>query len=369
MHVTSSIRTVLASSALVLLLGQPACAPENTSTIEVTPLPSGLPDARKGEVLVDAQGALHFASPQAFFDQIDALNAMTAAEMDAWEDGIGFVSERRRFEEVMAEVAAAETEAEADAILSAHQDLIEVIGDEARPRIQAGGYRSVVGPDGVFHVNGVVHKVLPSRVISAEDGRIETIEAALAAPEAAAAGAFAGVNVVSYARGVEDDSSAVALGCTDRREAFASTSDRKVEFTLSTSREYCAGCCGTYYHRVRVDLQLEGYKKNWLGKWVSYDTAYEHQNVAFKLDAPRVTGFNGVSSSFYYDSYSVSIPAGSSNCDAKTWGISMIVGDQVQNASIDEPYFTRVKGQGKSRGTGAGTWANICCGYAEGCGF
>jgi hypothetical protein len=168
----------------------------------------------------------------------------------------------------------------------------------------------------------------------------------------------------------------VPYGCTDYNSAFYNTSDRKVDFDIWTWDYYCAGCCGNYYHQVVVNGRLRGYKKNWLGNWSdSYSTSYNYEQLEFQVTAPEVLGYtvgpNGqLVSAFHYQPYLISDLADASPGDWVTWNFGQWnIGHQVQNSPIDAPYFDKVKGRAKSRGTGANGWAKICCGYAGGCMF
>jgi hypothetical protein len=362
-------RLVLKSiAALTLALGLSACtqesAPSNVSSHESDMM----------RPTVDEHGDLHFASADAFFGTIDFLSKLSPQELNAWEDEIGFFSARRLFDVTMDQVTKV-SEDEADAILNDHADVIEVSEDEARPRIRAYAYTTVTDRDGIFYVGGVVHKVFPDAVVSSEDGSVETIDATVASLGAlgwAHLGSMTepaeGVRIVRHSTGMEH-LSAVLTGCYDKRTAWYETSDRKVDFEISTYTVTCSQCCGQYYNQDKVTWSFRGYKKNWLKNWVPYETYYWYQNVAFELKVPEVTGYDGVKSIFSYKPYSFSFPYGESYSDYSLFTVTVDVGNQVQNAPVDAPYFDKVMGQGKSRGTGTNGWANICCGYSGGCGF
>ena len=370
----ASATLALASVSLLALVG--GCAPEPTTEAQAALDAVGEavdhpPVLHAIEAEMDETGALHFPSSEAFFAALDTLNAMSPKQIDAWEDSLGFVSARRLFDKVMDAAGRAETEEEADAILLSHPETVRVEGDLALPVIGAPGYAAVVGPEGVFFVADTVHKVLSEVIVSAEGGQRAALDEALAQLEASEpiedmVELADGVRAVRY--DMTDQPKGRTGGCMASRNAFYNTSDRKVDFTIRTYRYYCAGCCGQYFYSVRVSWTLVGYKK-WLGKWKSYKTSYNHRNVGYEIQAPVVTGYNGVSSIFHYGTFAHSFSPGESGGDYNSWTVGLQVGNTVQNASIAVPAFDKVKGQGKSRGTGANGWANICCGYAGGCGF
>lgn len=354
-----------------LLLGTAGCMAEAPDVVAADVVDDGL--------AVDAEGVIHFDDKDAFFGTLDRVGTMSPAELDAWEDRIGLVSYRREFERVMALAMNAGSEAEADAILAANDDIVEVSEDEANPRIRASGYAAVVNRAGLFYVEGTIHKVLPDVVLSSEDGRLETIEKTMDSmnPLSMAlldrmATPAEGVRIVRYEGSRLEHQEVVPYGCTDYKSAFYNTSDRKVDFDIWTWPYYCAGCCGDYYYQVKVQARLRGYKKNFWGNWTdNYSTSYEYESLEFQVTAPHgITGNNNSYWVFDYQPYIISSSYGASGGDYQTWNFgSWNVGNQVMNSPINAPYFDKVKGRGKSRGTGAGGWAEICCGYAGGCSF
>jgi hypothetical protein len=321
---------------------------------------------------VDENGVLHFGTSDDFFKSVDVVAAMSPRERDAWEERIGFLSQRRLFDQLARQLEAATTEAEYEALLSAHADIAQVDGEELQPRIPAQGYAAIVNRDGLFYAGGILHKVTSELVISSEDGKVSTIDAVLASLKPGSEDSASLPKGVRVARYTEEagsaNASSVPYGCTDSRTAYHTGSDRKLDFTMRTFRYYCAGCCGQYYYQVRAEWQMVGYKKNLLGKWVSYNTTYDYRNVAFEISVPRVTGYDGVKSIFDYAPTYLEFAPGSSGGEYSSWTVYTWLGDQVQNTTINEPYFVSVKGQATSRGIGD-NWAGICCGFSAGCGF
>lgn len=366
-------KNAVLTGTATLLVGITACAQEDAAPVE--------------DLAVDAQGAIHFATHEDFYATIDAVGRMSPAEFDSWEKRHGFVSYRHEFEHVMQQVVNAPTPQAADEILLANDDIVDVTADGAEPRIQPLGYTEIANRSGIFYVEGVIHKVTPDAVIAAEDGRRETIDATLASLDKHGAAVLgtktpspAGVRIMPYRNTSEDQQQVVLTnsGCTNEKTAWFNTSDRKVDFYVQTFDYPCSGCCGNFYHQVRVDGNLKGYREQTFGSgWTqnSYNTSYNYDNLEFQIMAPQVSGFgvgpNGQAVSlFSYQPYTMSGLSGASNGDWQTWGIgSWDIGHQVQNSEIAIPYFDKVKGRGKSRGTGENGWAEICCGYAGGCSF
>ena len=335
------------------------------------------PDPAPGPAIdhVDEDGALHFASPEAFFAAIDATASMSPEELDAWEARIGFLSSRRAYERFVADMDRAGTEAEQRALLLAYRDVIAVTGDQIDPRIRAQGYAALTNRDGIFYVADVIHKVTEDLVISEEDGSPDTVAAALALPQVSVAAATGtalaprdGVRVSRYT--TEPEAAASASGdwfvnaCAASYSVTESTSDRRLIFDMRTFRYEAALCCGNFDNRVRAEWQMRGYKKNLFGSWVSYNTSYDYRDVTFEISAPVVTGFDGVRSIFYYGLWVLGLSAGNSGGDYSSWLVYAWVGDTVQNVLINTPTFHKVHGLATSRGID-GRWAKIQCGFCS----
>ncbi|MEZ4299613.1 MAG: hypothetical protein R3B70_31985 [Polyangiaceae bacterium] len=383
---SSTMLTLAASSLLAFSGGCVADHAPGAGDDLAAEAPSAAESDGTIDAFADETGALHFPSPDAFFNAIDAISEWDEADRRAWESSIGFVSFQTAFEDLMAEAEAMDDPEAATALLLAHPELVIVDGEEARPVIEAAGYAALSGADGVFYVESAIHKVLSEVIVSIDGGDRGALDAAV--EELISSGMVVGEEVLSLPGGGIAARYAEAAGdtpppdgdpgggppppppgCGSSKNAFYQTSTRKVDFTISTYRYVCSGCCGNFYNRVHVQWTLVGYKKGLFGGWKHYNTSYGHQNVGMSLIAPNVTGFNGVSSIFNYQTYNLAFaPAGSSG-SSQSWTNTVGVGNQVQNAWIQIPYFDKVKGQGKSTGTGVGGWANICCGYAGGCGF
>jgi hypothetical protein len=334
------------------------------------------PDPGDGPVIdhVDHDGALHFASADAFFDAIDAAAGLSPAALDAWEARVGFESSRRAYARFVAELDRARTEGAQRALLLAYRDVFQVTGDELHPRIRAQGYAALANRAGIFYIDGVLHKITPDLVITIEDGTPAAADAVLALPQVSVAAATgtsltlrAGVRVSRYTAEPDASEGAVTAedwfvdACAASYSDTEQTSDRRLIFDMRTFRYEAGACCGDFDNRVRVEWQMRGYKKNLFGSWVSYNTAYDYRNVAFQMQTPIVTGYDGVRSIFYYALLGYTTAPGSSG-DLSSWTLYAWVGDTVHNVLLDTPTFNKVHGEATSRGID-GRWARIQCGY------
>jgi len=129
---------------------------------------------------------------------------------------------------------------------------------------------------------------------------------------------------------------------------------------LSVERIPCRGCCDNYYYQDKVHMKIYNEKKNWLGNWRGYQSTCYYQDIGYTVIAPKVTGFDGTRSIYYYTPITKVIPYGETSEKWENYELWWSVGDQVQNSEINIPTFDRVKGQAKN--AGLSTWAEIKCG-------
>ncbi len=157
------------------------------------------------------------------------------------------------------------------------------------------------------------------------------------------------------------DETALKSGeCGYEKTAWTQSSDRRCMLRLSVEKTYCEGCCGNYYYQDNVHMKIYNEKKNWLGRWKGYQSTCYYENIGYTVMAPIVTGFNGISSIYYYTPVSNYIPYGQSSGQWEDYDLWWSVGDLVQNSVINTPSFDRVKGRAKN--AGLKTWAEINCG-------
>jgi hypothetical protein len=296
---------------------------------------------------------LSFETAKLFFLTTEKLGAMNRNERDNWEQSIGFTSMRKELNTIYDEIAKCESMDEVAEIVNKNSDLVVFQGDDVVPIIESNAYSAISNRDGIFYVEGVVHKVVANKIISSDDGSIETLNKALSNLKSASEG----VKIVEYLI----KSNLKSGGCGTSKTAFVQTSDRKCDFELKTYKYYCKGCCGNYYYQVKMEKIIRNYKKNIWGNWKSYNTLCNYEDVAYTIVAPIVTGFNGTSSIFYYYPVYHYFSADESDDEYATYTWWNFVGDQVQNSDINTPAFDRVKGKASNRGVG-NRWAEILCG-------
>jgi len=296
--------------------------------------------------------ALHFQSADVFFDISKQLAEMSKEEKDQWEQQLGFTSMRTELNSIFEQLENVETESEMNNLITANSDLIQIIDETIVPIIESDAYASIVNREGIFYVENVIHKIDGQKIASIENGSIEAVTKVLKSNETPT---IEGINIVEY--NVTNDLKGV---CGTSKTAWYNTSNRKCDFKMNTYIYYCSGCCGNTYEQVEVESKIWNYKKSW-GKWKSYKTSATMKNRAYTVSVPIVTAFNGVNSVFHYEDVTHYLPTESTTSDWSTMTRTNFIGNQVQNAGIATPSFSRVKGEATNRGIG-NNWADILCG-------
>lgn len=304
-----------------------------------------------GEVGPD--GALHFASAHDFFTAVDAVSHMKKTELDAWERDIGFSSMRRRFDEFQVQVESA-PESERPALLAANSDLLEPNSEQPERRVRAIGYAALIDPRGIFYVEGTVHKVTETDVISSLDGNPATLERASARNTSmqSATASDNGVRVFKYLKPNAKSDANLTASCGAAMSGERSTSDRRVKYDTRMVGYYTVTGLGDVQLRYAVEFEFRGYKTT-LWWWDSYATTYQTYNIGLSYDYPVVTGYNGFSTQYFYaraDSLFLQDVGG--NVESSDLISSLWVGDLLQNPSdIRDPMFYKVHQETTSRGT------------------
>jgi len=298
-------------------------------------------------------GALSFQTVDAFFETSGKLGAMTEKERQDWETSIGFVSLKSELINVFQQIENADDEEEVNQIVASNKDLVKEVNGEVFPIFESDSYAAITNKRGVFYVEGVIHKVEGGRIASSEDGSELTVTNALRGDLKSLGN---GIKVIDYISNSNEKSA-----CGTRMSAYREHSKRKCDFEIKTYKYYCAGCCGNYYYQVKAVSIIRNYKKNWRGKWKSYNTACSMKDRGYTISVPIVTGYNGTHSEFQYQDVTHTFGLSNSSHDCATMTRWSYVGDRVQNINISTPSFSRVKGKATNRGIG-NRWAVINCG-------
>lgn len=356
-HVTRGMRSAsaaLGGSALLALSmlgigctegpGQES-APPSSERQESEPAPrtTSLP------VEVDAEGALRFPSIAAFVEVQDALARMSTTERDAWERELGFVSMRRAFDDLMADVSSSSPH-EAERQLAANRDLLDEDAAEPRRRIASSAYAWVVDRRGVMYVDGVIHRVSANELFTPQPGASPEVTRQLASDVTAPTEAKPGrVDVFRYA--AEEASLAT---CGSLQEGTSTVGDRRVTYRIEVAVIKVVDGIGNRQYRHAYTLNFWG-KRKILGSWLAYDTTYQIYNTFGNIDVFRITGFDGFRHQYVYERQDRGWPYFDLNDErshletAPAWAGDAVL--NVDESQLAAPTFHKLRMEATSRGT------------------
>lgn len=300
-------------------------------------------------VEVDAEGALRFPSIAAFFQVSEALARMSAAERDVWEEQLGFLSMRRAYAALEAELERRPAK-EHPLVLAAHRDILDPESPEPRRRVATSAYAWLVDRRGVMYIDGVIHRVNEREVWTPRPGAGAEVTRQLAG-DVTAAGTkqLEGVDAFRY-RSEE----ASLSQCGAAHENTLTVGDRRVTYRMEVSRVKVVDGIGNRQYRHAYYVDFWG-KRKVLGVWVAYATTYQMYNTFGYIDVFKVTGFDGVRHQYVYERqdrgwYSLDLGPETSHFDSPpAWA-----GDAVQNideSQLIDPFFHKLHMEVTSRGT------------------
>jgi len=337
-----SLITCLCVSSAVFLFT--SCEKENaTEPIDSKPVSS--------EVISLKSGALSFETADLFFETSEKLESMTREERDNWELSLGFTSMRKELNTIFDQISKCENKDEVDEIISKNSDLIKSEDDIVVPIFKFNAYSAICNREGIYYVEGTIHKVFEDKVVSSDDGKIETLNKALSNLKSATEG----VRVFN----IIDNTNLKGTQFTTQ-SSLVSTKDKRCYFYMRTYLYYCSIGDGNYYNQVRFELELYNWKRIIFNQWTPYKTFCEFKEVVYTVPAAYSISFNDIS--FYFiNKIEYSLPPRHSGQDTEKFIVSIPVGDPVFNvvgAGELNPYLIKVYGKGKNRGVGD-RWAEI----------
>lgn len=323
-----SVKYVVAAS--VVVLGISACAgPEQGEHGDGA---SGVP-AR-----LAPDGALQFASADDFFIGVDAISHRTPAQLDAWERSLGFLSMRRGFAELEAQLTSVPAD-QRTALLAANADLVDPASSTTEParRVRAIVYAALVDRHGILYIGDVAHKVTATDILFARGGSRQTFDAWLAhKPDQLSASAGSGsVESISYIAPVP--AAVAAASCTDAMSGTTSISDRRETYNAYPIIVIGVSPLGEYAYRYGFEWDLAAKKKNLFGSWVSYGTTFQTYSSTVEMDAFTVTDSSTPNYQYRYDRYHPSFPdqvlPDSNGSEAESVAFFFYIGDLVRRTS------------------------------------
>jgi len=280
-------------------------------------------------------GILHFQGDEEYFNELDLINNASAEELDAWENKIGFQSQRSAVADIMETALSLTDQNELNTLVRDNNNLVVDTEDGIQAKISHPLYQSLIGKGGIFYVGNSLFKVYPDKVVEIVDGDLNKIEGTETLQESQ------GENILVY--NFEQTSS--LRWCT-ATYAYKQVGNRKVHLDMYTNVTSCG--CGTY--RVVVATKVWGQKRSW-GRWRNYRTSLRFECGAYTVD------INGAK-------FSSSNWSAQTSNDAYTLTRGRYLGQiyyQPPSANFDT-----AKSRAKSRGVD-NNWAVICCGFGSSC--
>jgi len=317
---------------------------------------------QKNENLIENQttieninGILNFESAESFFETLGSLNLMTKPEREKWESSKGFVSQRALYDIFLSELDKVTTESELNNILNKNKDIVTISSDlEIKPVLDYGQFSSIVNRQGYFSINGILHKVTQGYTYIAKKQDIKDLDKILVEE-----GNNSDKLVV-----IKNVSNVTVKSCGNHLEGQVTEGNRRAKiymdaFKVTSYDGY------TYFYQDYVQWSIKGFKKV-VGSWYSYNTIYTYRNISFTVKTMfDMYGKGTKSGTPVYDIQYGSYPGpADSPYEAWEYAWTVAVGDVFSSPTqltLDDPYFTQVAGEGRSRGTTG--YATISCGY------
>lgn len=316
-------------------------------------------------------GALVFNDPDAFFDVIEKLGTKTKKERDEWEKSIGFVSLRAELNQVFEKLDSAKDETEYNNIIANNSDFVVVENGMVKPIIYSNTYAMVLNKEGIFYIGETIHKVYSNKLAFLENGTPEEVDAILNGSEDKSniresdderVPGYEEIDIPDYddGGGSGGGSGSSYQRCGSRHSAYIEHNRRKCDFEVKVRELPCNACCGERFTRYVIEMVASNYKKNLWGNWKSYYTNTYIEDVKCVVNAPKVTGYDGLRSIFHYENVTKIIPPFESPNDVSRVFLSYNLGDRVQNIYLKPVTFESLYAKGKNRGVGL-RWAIINC--------
>jgi hypothetical protein len=287
----------------------------------------------KGVTVKD--GILNFSSRDDYFKTNEALSKMTDQELDAWEKHIGFNSLRSELKQVFNLLDTAKSENEFSQILASNSDIISVIDGEVKPLIDNSLYPTISNRKGLFYVDGIIHKVNSTQILTSSDGKVESIDNYLLGKLNLENPQIRSKDYVFYTNSLKSVNEDRTI---DHSKESALNGTKKCQAHCQAIREVCYGCCNNYYWTLRIKIFDHALVKRTIGSgYKLYSSCHECWNVNFHIGIPHVTGYTTHSIVEFQD-YSETITHGGVTASMETsYWLNVSVGDQVQNIdySID----------------------------------
>ncbi|MDH5380129.1 MAG: hypothetical protein OEW75_04705 [Cyclobacteriaceae bacterium] len=316
-------------------------------------------------------GLLHFSSPEFYKTESKRINALSEKEYTDWMNSIDFTSyesEYYRLSNVLNEIT---VETEFYSLIEKNKDILKIDNETVMPVNDLSIYSRFANREGMFYVSDALYVISLDKMILIDKGTPQRVLSMDLKNVITDLNSGVLVQQFNYSNNsllggrVESCGPIQSTWSDNGGNITIVDGDRKVNFTMLSDINTTICCYDlygnpiyTYQYYVRV--YIYAYKKNWLGKWVSYNTNIYFENGGFNINVPQITGSDtSGNSTFIYVPFEIENLSGS-----RSEGPSLIItyypGDCPKGNVPYFPIFQKVKGDATSRGTGT-NYAHIYC--------
>ncbi len=338
--------------------------------------------------LADAENYLVFSTSKEFFNTIEKIGRMTEVELDVWEESNKFISYRTHLNNAQKEWALISDQSQIPLFEDKYKDILKLVNGSLEPYISNNVFRSFVNRNGIYKTDQYLNKVINNIIYTVEHGEIkklESLSSRLPGCQIARLAAASGISSLQYTQEnqiIDDECSnpdpnpnpppvprcylnmeasyfANSSGCSDDREVYISASSYITPY--SGLREFDGTFKVAYYKQAYINIKVWGKKRNWLCNWATYATSLEYTVWELEINAHRVlsSDANGTISEirpFIFNPYQLG-----PSVDREWMDYPVKVGDLTINETIQPYAFTKLKVEGKTRGTGSNGYARMIC--------
>ena len=284
------------------------------------------------------EGILNFSSGEAYQKLNDRLTDMNMEEIKAWEDSLGFISFRTEYYRFLDEMESIETKDDLNAILSIYKDIVSLENERIEPKIKQTTYQRTTNRNGLFMINGMLHKVSKSALFIYDHPVYNSLDELIDK-----------TNKPDTWNHKEEFKERVILKstyCGDTENETSVTVNNKwcfAEYVVDLITNYPTG--GIIQRWYEVTCTSYAYKKT-LGITALYNSLHACNNLECIVEAPT---YNCDCGCYIFNEVTLSLATGydivtSSTMKTKAWFDGQIIGGITTNTSIPSPVFKRVKG-------------------------
>jgi hypothetical protein len=301
---------------------------------------------------------LHFRDIKSFISVTDYLGALNDDLKDNWEDQLEFRSLRSHLNNLYTLVENAKGESTANRIINDNTDLIYEEDNMLKEVIPSGLYQSISNRDGIFYVNGTIHKLYKNKIYTSLNNSIDDINNVI----------FGNINENDDVRSsiyIDEESGLETRStCNGADGQYTSSNYRRIKARIKAYRITLYDYYGNRaYQFVNVERRSESYKKSW-GKYRPRNAHHHRKEIQYTVRCPINQLGSGPAE---YGWVTETFWSNNNGGYRKTYTQWKRSGVYIQvafnnNYSINIPYFSSLQGKFNTKGSnGVEHWMSITC--------